>query len=97
MFEITYATKNWHDVWILECEESMQVKLIWNDCRNIKYMLHLMWVQEVRWAKGGTEPAQDYKILFENGKKNCHKVTSFLIHKGIIAAKESMLQWYEVK
>jgi len=46
-----------------------------------------MGVQEVKWAKDGTEPAQDYKILFENDNKNCQKVTGLKMCRGIISLK----------
>jgi hypothetical protein len=46
-----------------------------------------MKVQEVKWANDGTEPAQDYKILFENDNNNCQKVTGLKICKGIISLK----------
>jgi hypothetical protein len=46
-----------------------------------------MKVQEVKWAEDGTEPAQDYKILFENDNKNCWEVTGLKICKGIISLK----------
>jgi hypothetical protein len=45
--------------------------------RWMEYRLDFMGVQEVRWAKGGTEPAEDPKILFENGNKNHWKVVGY--------------------
>jgi len=44
-----------------------------------------MGVQEVKWVKDGTEPAQDYKILFDNDNKNHQKVTGLIICRGIIS------------
>jgi len=46
-----------------------------------------MGVQEVKWVKDGTEPAQDYKILFDNDNKNHQKVTGLIICRGIISLK----------
>jgi hypothetical protein len=35
-----------------------------------KYKLDLMGVQEVRWNRGGTEPAGEYIFLYEKGNGN---------------------------
>jgi hypothetical protein len=45
-------------------------------------------VQEVRWDKGGTEPAGDYTFFYGNGNTDHHLGTSFFVHKSIISAVE---------
>jgi hypothetical protein len=42
-----------------------------------------MRVQEVRWDKGGTEPADYYTFLYGIGNADHHLGTVFLVHKGI--------------
>jgi exonuclease III len=51
-----------------------------------KYKLDLVGVQEVRWDKGGTEPAGNYTFFYENGNADHHLGTGFLVHKRIISA-----------
>jgi hypothetical protein len=47
--------------------------------------LHLMGEQEVRWERGGTEPADDYTFFY--GKRKNHGLgTGFFVHKEIISA-----------
>jgi hypothetical protein len=41
-------------------------------------------VEEASWDKGGTEPADDYTFLCENGNADHHTGTGFFIYKGII-------------
>jgi hypothetical protein len=48
-----------------------------------QYKLDLMGVQEVRWDKGGTEPAGGNMFFCGNGNANHHLETGFFIHKGI--------------
>jgi hypothetical protein len=43
-------------------------------------------VQEVRWDKGGTEPAGDYTFSCANGTADHHLGTDFFVHKTIISA-----------
>jgi hypothetical protein len=49
-----------------------------------KYKSDLVGVHEVRWVKGGTEPAQDDIFFRGNGNADHHSKTGFLVHKGII-------------
>jgi hypothetical protein len=51
-----------------------------------KYKLDLAGVQEVRWDKGGTEPASDYTFFYENGNADHHLGTDFFAHKRIMSA-----------
>jgi hypothetical protein len=53
-------------------------------------MLNLAGVQEVRWDKGGTEPADDYTFCYENGNAELCKGTDNLVHKGIISVVKSI-------
>jgi hypothetical protein len=39
-----------------------------------KYKLHLVGVEEVRWDRGGTEPAGEYIFFYGKGNMN-HKIT----------------------
>jgi hypothetical protein len=50
-----------------------------------KYKLHLVGVQEVRWAKDGTEPAHYCAFFYGNGNADHRLGTGFPIHKGIIS------------
>jgi hypothetical protein len=43
-------------------------------------------VQEVRWNKDGTEPADDYTFLYGDRNANHRLGTGFLVHKGNKAA-----------
>jgi exonuclease III len=51
-----------------------------------KYKLDLVGVQEVRWDKGGTEPAGDYTYFYGNGNADHHLGIGFFLHKRIISA-----------
>jgi hypothetical protein len=51
-----------------------------------KYKLDLMGVQEVRWDKFGTEPADNYTFFYGNGNADHHFGTGFFVHKRIISA-----------
>jgi len=48
------------------------------------YNLDLVAVQEVRWAEGSSQQADNYAFFHGNGNSNCHLGTVFFIHKGII-------------
>jgi hypothetical protein len=41
------------------------------------YKLDLVGAQEVRWDKGGTEPAGDYTFFYGNGNADHHLGTGF--------------------
>jgi hypothetical protein len=49
-------------------------------------MLDLVGVQEVRWYRGGTEPADQYTYFYGKGNQNHELGTGFFVHKGIISA-----------
>jgi hypothetical protein len=51
-----------------------------------KYKLYLVGAQEVRWDRGGTEPAGEYTFLYGKGNENYELHISFFIHKKIISA-----------
>jgi hypothetical protein len=50
------------------------------------YKLDLMRVQEVRWDKGGTEPADEYIFFYGKWNENHELGTGCFIHKRIISA-----------
>jgi hypothetical protein len=43
-------------------------------------------IQEVRWNKGGTEPADHHAFFYGSGNADHHLWTGFFTHKGIISA-----------
>jgi exonuclease III len=51
----------------------------------VKYKSHLVGVQEVRWDKGGTEPAGDYTFFYGNGNADHHLETGIFVHNRIIS------------
>jgi exonuclease III len=53
-----------------------------------KYKLDLVGVQEVRWDKGGTEPAGDLfpSMQMANGNADYHLGTGVFVHNRIISA-----------
>jgi hypothetical protein len=55
-FGATAATENVHEIWNVRFIENSMKKII--ECK-----LHLVEVQEVRWDKGGTDPADTLYIL----------------------------------
>jgi hypothetical protein len=46
----------------------------------------LMGVQEVRWDRGGMEPAGKYSIFYGKGNQNHELGPGFFIHERIISA-----------
>jgi hypothetical protein len=52
----------------------------------LKYKLHLVGVQEVRWEGGGTEPAGEYTFFYGKGNENRELGTGFCGHKRITSA-----------
>ena len=46
-----------------------------------RYKLDLVWVQEVRWDKGGTVRAGDYNFFYGKGNENYQLGTVFLYNK----------------
>jgi hypothetical protein len=42
-----------------------------------KYKLDLVGVQEVRWDRGGTEPAEEYTFFYAKGNENHVQVFFF--------------------
>jgi exonuclease III len=51
-----------------------------------KYKLDIMGVQEVRWDRGGMEPAGEYTFSTGKGNDNHELGTGFFIHKRNISA-----------
>jgi hypothetical protein len=43
-------------------------------------------VQEVRWNRGGTEPADEYTFFYGKGNENHEIGTRFIVHRIIISA-----------
>jgi hypothetical protein len=55
----------------------------------LKYKLDLLEVQEVRWYRGGTEPAGEDTFFYAKGNENHELGTCFFFaHKRIISAVE---------
>jgi hypothetical protein len=46
----------------------------------------LVGVQEVRWDRGGSEPAGQYQFFCGKGNENHESGTGFFVHKRIISA-----------
>jgi exonuclease III len=51
-----------------------------------KYKLDLMGVEEVRWAKGGTERADVYTSFYGKGNEDHQLGSGCFVHKRIISA-----------
>jgi hypothetical protein len=51
-----------------------------------KYKLELVGLQEVRWDRGGTEPAGGYTCLCGKRNDNHELGTGFFVHKRIMSA-----------
>jgi len=51
-----------------------------------RYKLHLGAVQEVRWVKCGSHPAEQYTFFYRNRDDSHHLGTGFFVHKVIISA-----------
>jgi len=51
-----------------------------------RYKLDVVGVQEVRWDKGGTVRAEDYKVFYRKGNENHQFGTGFLVHHRIVSA-----------
>jgi hypothetical protein len=57
-FGVIYPMENGCDICNLKCQESPCVRFSESKSKGVhKYKLDLMGVEEVRWGKGGTEPA----------------------------------------
>jgi hypothetical protein len=54
-----------------------------------KYKLHLKWVQELRWERGGTEPASEYTLFYGKVHETIELGTDIFwhIHRAISAVK----------
>jgi hypothetical protein len=51
-----------------------------------KYKLGLVGVQEVRWDRGGDEPAGEYTFFYGKENENHEFGTGFFVHRRIISA-----------
>jgi hypothetical protein len=45
-----------------------------------KYKSDLVGVQEVKWDRGGTQPAGEYTLLYENGNENHELGIGFFLY-----------------
>jgi hypothetical protein len=52
-----------------------------------KYKLDLVGVPEIRWDRGGTEPASEYTFFYGKGNENHELGTGFSVHKRIITLR----------
>jgi hypothetical protein len=81
-FGTTEATGNGRAIWnVRSLYSSYSLKSVSRE--STKYRLDLVGVQEVRWDKGGTEPADDYAFLYGNGNSDRRLGMGFFVHKGI--------------
>jgi exonuclease III len=55
-----------------------------------KYKLDLVGVQEVRWGRGGTEPAGQYTFFYRKGSQNHELSAGFFVRKRIISAVKTV-------
>jgi hypothetical protein len=51
-----------------------------------KYKFDLVGIQEVRWDRGGTEPAGEYTFSYRKENDNHELGTDVIVHKIIISA-----------
>jgi len=51
-----------------------------------KYNLVLVAVQDVRWDRGGSQPADEYTFFYGSGNANRHIGIDFFLHEGTISA-----------
>jgi hypothetical protein len=51
-----------------------------------KYSLDLVEICEVRWNRGGSEPAGEYMFFYGMGNENHELGTGFFVHKRVISA-----------
>jgi exonuclease III len=56
-----------------------------------KHKLDLVGVQEVRWDRGGTEPAGQYTLFYGKGNQNHELGTGIFVHKRIISAVKKVV------
>jgi hypothetical protein len=49
-------------------------------------VLHLVGVEEIRWDRGGTEPAGKYTFFYGTENERQELGTGFFVHKRIISA-----------
>jgi hypothetical protein len=56
-----------------------------------KHKLHSVGVQEVRWGRGGNEPAGAYTFFYGNGSKDHELKTGIFVHKRNLSA----VKWAE--
>jgi exonuclease III len=71
--------ENGHDIWnVRSLYRSGFSKTVSRE--SAKYKLDLVGVQEVRWDKGGAEPAENYTFFYRNGNAEDNLGTGFLIH-----------------
>jgi hypothetical protein len=78
-----------NEIWHMECEQSVHVRVTTIIRELLKYKLDLVGVQEVRWDKGGTARAGNYIFfLYGKGNENNQLGTGFFVHQKIVPAIE---------
>jgi hypothetical protein len=54
-----------YEIWQIECTKFVQGSFTSDSIKIIKYKIHVVRVQEVRWDGGGTEPAENTHFSME--------------------------------